>query len=162
MFTLITYNKLNKKVYLMHQWNGETKPGKLPKIVCNYTIPKQCFMYGYPLQMLKIRKITEKKKKKKVAMYISGRPKQRMFVWFPHPRCGMQRSNPTFFRKILCSVMWQLAERIMLRYSSIFFFFFFFFSLRDFIFKKTLFEKVQYLKQERDKCVSSNWPTVTL
>ena len=29
-----------------------------------------------------------------------------------------------------------------------FFFFFFFFFLRDFIFKKTLFEKLQYLKQE--------------
>ena len=28
-------------------------------------------------------------------------------------------------------------------------FFFFFFFLRDFIFKKTLFEKLQYLKQER-------------
>ena len=30
-----------------------------------------------------------------------------------------------------------------------FFFFFFFFFLRDFIFKKTLFEKLQYLKQEQ-------------
>ena len=28
-------------------------------------------------------------------------------------------------------------------------FFFFFFFLRDFIFKKTLFEKLQYLKQEQ-------------
>ena len=27
--------------------------------------------------------------------------------------------------------------------------FFFFFFLRDFIFKKTLFEKIQYLKQEQ-------------
>ena len=32
---------------------------------------------------------------------------------------------------------------------SFFFFFFFFFFLRDFIFKKTLFEKLQYLKQEQ-------------
>ena len=33
-------------------------------------------------------------------------------------------------------------------YWALFFFFFFFF-LRDFIFKKTLFEKPQYLKQEQ-------------
>ena len=31
---------------------------------------------------------------------------------------------------------------------GIFFFFFFFFFLRDFIFKKTLFEKLHYVKQE--------------
>ena len=33
-----------------------------------------------------------------------------------------------------------------------FFFFFFFFFLRDFIFKKTLFEKLQYLKQDAKLC----------
>ena len=31
------------------------------------------------------------------------------------------------------------------------FFFFFFFFLRDFVFKKTLFEKLQYLKQEQQE-----------
>ena len=36
--------------------------------------------------------------------------------------------------------------RIMAKF---FFFFFFFFFLRDFIFKKTLFEKLQYLKEEQ-------------
>ena len=34
------------------------------------------------------------------------------------------------------------------------FFFFFFFFLRDFIFKKTLFEKLQYLKQEQYEAIS--------
>ena len=46
-------------------------------------------------------------------------------------------SIPAFFR----------IESVTPSVLSVFFFFFFFF-LRDFIFKKTLFEKLQYLKQE--------------
>ena len=39
----------------------------------------------------------------------------------------------------------------MPRPGNFFFFFFFFFFLRDLTFKKTLFEKLQYLKQEQNQ-----------
>ena len=45
----------------------------------------------------------------------------------------------------------------LLRGLSFFFFFFFFFFLRDFIFKKTLFEKLQYLKQVLYILPRHNW-----